>query len=95
MTHQTNPENAKGPSPSTATGPFDNSSTDLDFATGTRHGKAISSQITNAPGWRGSLAAGNPEFRKYGAYDQMESGRRVRRTMARMLAKAVKNGGRK
>ena len=45
MTHHTNPENAKGPSPSTATGPFDNSTNDLDFATGTRQRKAIASLI--------------------------------------------------
>ena len=45
MTHQTNPENAKGPSPSTATGPFDNSTNDLDFATGTRRREAIATQI--------------------------------------------------
>jgi hypothetical protein len=44
-THHTNPENAKGPSPSTATGPFDNSTNDLNFATGTRRRKAIATQI--------------------------------------------------
>jgi hypothetical protein len=37
--------NAKGPSPSTVTGPFDDTTNDLNFATGTRHSKAEATQI--------------------------------------------------
>ena len=56
----------------------------LNFATGQRRGKAIA---LGAPDWRSEMVGGNARFRKYGEYQELASGRKARRAIARLARK--------
>jgi hypothetical protein len=50
-------------------------------------------EIAEQIGFRGAFATRNSSFRKYASYDQVATGRRVRRKEARLFAKAMKKAG--
>jgi hypothetical protein len=53
----------------------------------------VALQVADSTGFRGALASGNPAFRKYGSYDQVLTGRSLRRLQVRLIAKMIKKSG--